>query len=147
MDDYATTTVISTNTSTDPIFGVLMAIFWVIYFAVIIALIAGYWKTFVKAGKPGWGAIIPIYNTYLMIKIGGKPGWWLLLYFIPIVNLVVLILVSLGVAEKFGKSSAFGIFGLWLFAPIGYLMLGFGDAKYQDAPATTTDAAVPAAKA
>jgi hypothetical protein len=46
------------------------------------------------------------------------------------------------VAEKFGKSSAFGIFGLWLFAPIGYLMLGFGDAKYK-----TAAAAVPAAKA
>lgn len=147
MDDYGTTTVISTNTSTDPIAGVLMAIFWVLYFAVIIALIAGYWKTFVKAGKPGWGAIIPIYNIYLMIKIAGKPGWWLLLYFIPIVNFVVLILVSLGVAEKFGKSSAFGIFGLWLFAPIGYLMLGFGDAKYQGSAAPAAAAPAPAAKA
>ena len=147
MDDYGTTTVISTNTSTDPIAGVLMAIFWVVYFGVIIALIAGFWKTFVKAGKPGWGALIPFYNTYLMIKIGGKPGWWLLLYFIPLVQLVVSILVSLGVAEKFGKSSAFGIFGLWLFAPIGYLMLGFGDAKYQDSAAPAAAAAVPAAKA
>ena len=147
MDDYGTTTVISTNTSTDPIAGVLMAIFWVVYFGVIIALIAGFWKTFVKAGKPGWGSLIPFYNTYLMIKIGGKPGWWLLLYFIPLVQLVVSILVSLGVAEKFGKSSAFGIFGLWLFAPIGYLMLGFGDAKYQDSAAPAAAAAVPAAKA
>ena len=88
-----------------------------------------------------------IYNIYLTIKIAGKPGWWLLLCYIPIVNLVVLILISLGVAEKFGKSSAFGIFGLWLFAPIGYLMLGFGDAKYQDSAAPAAAAAVPAAKA
>ena len=38
-----------------------------IYFAIVIVVIAGLWKTFEKAGKPGWAAIIPIYNIYVMI--------------------------------------------------------------------------------
>ena len=54
----------------------------------IVLVIAGTWKTFVKADKPGWGAIIPFYNTYLMIKVAGRPGWWLILFFIPIVNII-----------------------------------------------------------
>ncbi|MEI6724978.1 MAG: DUF5684 domain-containing protein, partial [Actinomycetes bacterium] len=59
---------------------------WVIVEIILLVLvIAGMWMTFVKAGRPGWGAIIPFYNTYLMIKVAGRPGWWLILYFIPIV--------------------------------------------------------------
>ena len=61
------------------IIGLIIALF------MIIAM----WKVFTKAGQPGWGCIIPIYNAYLMIKIACKPGWWLLLFFIPVVNLVV----------------------------------------------------------
>jgi len=144
MNDLnTTTTVISTNSSTEPISAAITAVLWVLYFAFIIALIAGQWKTFTKAGKPGWGALIPIYNTYLLIKIAGRPGWWLLLYLVPIVNFVVALLVAIDIAVKFGKSTAFGVFALWLFAPIGWLILGFGNAKYQDklaAPAAATPA-------
>ena len=54
------------------------------YLGVIVFMFASMWKLFEKAEQPGWAAIIPIYNTYIMLKIGGKPGWWLLLMFIPI---------------------------------------------------------------
>jgi len=110
----------------------VMTLFYLI-FAVLV--IAGLWKTFQKASKPGWGAIIPIYNIYLILKVAGRPGWWILLYLIPIVGLIVHIVVSLDVAKAFGKSAAFGIIGLWLFSAIGFLILGFGDAKYAGAPA------------
>ena len=51
---------------------------------IVIVVIAGMWKTFEKAGQPGWAAIIPIYNLYIMLKIAGKSGWWLLALLIPI---------------------------------------------------------------
>ncbi len=105
--------------------------FWLIVELILIVMvIAGYWATFVKAGKPGWGAIIPFYNMYLIIKIAGRPGWWLILMFIPFVNFVIYIIVCIDVAKNFGHGSGFGIL-LWLFSPIMYLVLGFGSSEYR----------------
>ncbi len=92
-----------------------------------VAATAGVWKTFTKAGEPGWAAIIPIYNLIVMVKIAGKPMWWVVLYFIPLVSLVPLFVVPIGIAQRFGKSAGFGI-GLALLPFIFYPMLGFGDA-------------------
>ena len=96
----------------------------------VVAIIA-LWRVFTKAGRPGWAAIIPIYNIYTLVKVSGNSGWFTLLYFVPIANIVVSIIVALGVAKNFGKSAAFGIVALWLFSLIGYLIIGFGSAKYQ----------------
>jgi hypothetical protein len=47
------------------------------------------WKVFTKAGQPGWAAIIPIYNIYIMTKIAGKPGIWVLwIFIVPVVNII-----------------------------------------------------------
>jgi len=94
-----------------------------------IAIIAGFWKVFTKAGQPGWAAIVPFYNVYVMLQIANKPAWWLILMFIPVANLIVAVLVSIAIAEKFGKSTGYGI-GLALLGFIFYPMLGFGDAQY-----------------
>jgi hypothetical protein len=88
------------------------------------------WKVFEKAGEKGWKVLIPLYNTWVLLEIAGKPGWWIIWFLIPIVNFVVLIIVSLELAKRFKKSAVFAIFGLVIFPYIGYLMLGFGDAKY-----------------
>ena len=80
-----------------------MGIVVVLYLAVIVLAIAGLWKTFVKAGKPGWGAIVPVYNVILMLEIAGRPLWWVLLFFIPCVSIVVAFLVCIDIAKKFGK--------------------------------------------
>ncbi|WNV90558.1 DUF5684 domain-containing protein [Umezawaea sp. Da 62-37] len=96
----------------------------------VLAIVA-LWKIFTKAGKPGWAAIIPIYNIYTMLKVAGRPGWWLIWYIIPFVNIVVSIIVALDLAKSFGKSGVFGFFGLWVFNIIGYLMLAFGNSTYQ----------------
>lgn len=98
--------------------------------AIIVAVIAGFWKVFVKAGKPGWAAIIPIYNLIVLLQVAGKPLWWFVLFLIPFVNLVAAVLVGIAVAKNFGKSDAFGI-GLGLLAFIFYPILGFSDAQYQ----------------
>jgi hypothetical protein len=100
----------------------------------IVLVVAGLWKMFVKAGQPGWGAIIPFYNIYLMIKVAGRPGWWLILYFIPFVNIVIQLIVSVDIAKNFGHGAGYGVL-LWLFAPIMYLVLGFGGDQYQPANA------------
>ena len=50
------------------------AIIGLIYLAVIVLVIAGFWKVFVKAGQPGWAAIVPIYNLYVLTQIVGKPA-------------------------------------------------------------------------
>lgn len=91
--------------------------------------IVGIWKSFEKAGQPGWASIIPIYNVYIILKIGGKPGWWLLLYFIPLVNVIFGIWAINMVSKSFGKDEGFTI-GLLFLGFIFWPILGFGDAKY-----------------
>lgn len=93
-------------------------IYWVISVGILAFLLAVMWKVFTKAGKPGWGAIIPIYNIVLLCDIAGKPGWWVLFYFIPLLDIVIGIIVSIGVAKNFGKGAGFG------------LGLAFGSADY-----------------
>ena len=114
---------------------------WFVEIAVLVLLIAGMWRVFQKAGKPGWAAIIPIYNIIVLLQITGKPIWWLILYFIPFVNVVVLVLVCIALARRFGKSVAFAI-GLALLPFIFYPILGFGDATYGAALTPATAPAV-----
>ncbi|SFR10502.1 hypothetical protein SAMN04488564_103410 [Lentzea waywayandensis] len=103
----------------------------IIYLALAVFGIVVFWKTFTKAGQPGWAAIIPIYNIYVLLKVAGRPGWWLILLLIPIVNIVILAIVSIDVAKSFGKDTIFGVVGLWLFSIIGYAILAFGGAQYR----------------
>ena len=97
--------------------------------ALVVVIIAGMWKVFTKAGEPGWACLVPIYNLIVMMRIAGRPGWWVLLFFIPIVSLIVSIIVSIDIAKAFGKGTGFGI-GLALLGFIFYPILGFGDAQY-----------------
>lgn len=94
----------------------------------VIAIIA-MWKIFQKAGQPGWAAIIPVYNIYILLKIVGKPTWWLLLLFIPLVNIVIGIWITNMLSKSFGKDEAFTA-GLILLGFIFYPILGFGSAVY-----------------
>jgi Family of unknown function (DUF5684) len=61
----------------------------VLYLAVVVFDVAAGWKVFVKAGEPGWGIFGPIYNFYVICKIAGRPEWWLILFFVPLVNAVI----------------------------------------------------------
>ena len=101
----------------------------IIYLLVIVLEIAALWQVFVKAGQAGWKAIIPIYNYYVMLKIVGRPGWWLILFIIPLVNFVIGIIVLLDLAKSYAKSSGFAV-GLILLGFIFFPILGFGSAAY-----------------
>ncbi|GMT98115.1 hypothetical protein KH5H1_22340 [Corallococcus caeni] len=105
-------------------------LFWIFYLAFIGLVVAGMWKTFTKAGEPGWAAIVPFYNLYVMTKIVGRPAWWVVLAILPCVNIIALIILSIDMAKSFGKGVGFGI-GLALLGPVFYAILGFGDAQYQ----------------
>ena len=105
-------------------------------FAILVAvvMIAAMWKVFTKAGKPGWASIIPIYNMVVLLDIAGKPVWWIILFFIPIVNFIFAILTYVGLAERFGKGGGFAV-GLILLGIIFFPILGFGSAQYRGAVA------------
>lgn len=141
-DDLISPAPTYTTTSTDSGMPVVLVI---VYIAIAVLVIAGVWKTFTKAGRHGWAAIIPIYNIYTLVKVAERPGWWTILFFIPLVNIVMSIIISLDVAKAFGKSAVFGIFGLWLFGFIGYPMLGFGSATYKGSGGAAPAAPAPAA--
>ena len=119
-----------TQSSGMGLFGML------IWLAVVVLVIAGLWKVFVKAGKPGWACIVPIYNLVVLLEIAGRPIWWIVLFFIPIANIVAAVLIGIDVAKSFNKGTGFGL-GLAFLGFIFYPILGFGDATYTKPAAAT----------
>lgn len=110
-----------------------MGAFMMVYFAILLVIIISLWKIFEKAGKPGWAAIIPIYNIIVLLEIVGKPIWWIFLLFIPLVNFFIGIYVMHLFSKAFGKDVVMTI--LLIFLPfIGFPMLAFGDATYGGPP-------------
>ena len=97
----------------------------VIGVVVLIAL----WKIYTKAGKPGWTVLIPIYNLYILLEIVGRPGWWLIMFLIPVVNVIFFLIISFDLAKSFGKGTGFAL-GLIFLNMIFLLILGFGNAQY-----------------
>jgi hypothetical protein len=84
-----------------------------------------------KSGKPGWGMLIPIYNLILMCEIAKKPGWWVVMYFIPIANIIFRIMMLDGISKNFGKDSGFAV-GLIFLRQIFFAVLGYESAVYAD---------------
>jgi hypothetical protein len=96
---------------------------------IIVFEIAAVWRIFVKAGDRGWKAIIPIWNTLIVLKIVGRPWWWIFLYLIPIVWWIVYIIVYYDLAKSFGKGVGFAV-GVILLPFIFVPILGFGSSQY-----------------
>jgi hypothetical protein len=105
-------------------------VFWLVWCAIVVFEIAALWKVFQKAGQPGWAAIIPIYNAIVLIQIAGKPVWWVLLYLVPIVNIVVAVIVVHNISKNFGHDVGFTL-GLIFLGFIFYPILAWGDSEYQ----------------
>lgn len=88
------------------------------------------WKIFEKADKPGWAAVIPIYNVIVLLEIVGRPWWWVVLLLIPLVNIVVGFIVALDMSRSFGHDLAFAL-GLFFLGFLFYPVLAFGGDTYQ----------------
>lgn len=100
-----------------------------VYIVVIVFYLYCMWRIFAKAGKPGWAAIIPIYNVLVELEIVGRPWYWLLLMFIPVVDIVLAIIVLFRMAKVFGHSVGFG-FGLLFLSFIFLPILAFDQSTY-----------------
>jgi hypothetical protein len=102
----------------------------ILILAGIIVMFPSLWLTYEKARQPGWGALVPLYNLYLLCLMGGRPGWWVILMLVPGVNLVVAPMVLHGVSRAFGFGA--GMTLMLIFLPfLAFPRLGFGNAAYQ----------------
>ena len=122
-----------------------------LFLVYVVPLFAGLWAVFQKAGQQGWKSLIPVYNAAVLLKIVGKPVWWVIPLCLPICIIVALssatsvnetVLVSINLlgyafivwtfnmlAKSFGKDERFTL-GLALLYFIFLPVLGFGKAKY-----------------
>ncbi len=106
-----------------------MGTYWLFMMVILVLAIVALWKIFTKAGEEGWKSIIPIYNTIILLKIVGRPWWWILLFLIPLVNIVVIIIVYNDLSKSFGHGMGFTL-GLLFLNVIFFLILGFGSSRY-----------------
>lgn len=96
-----------------------------------VLIIASLWRVFEKAGQPGWAALVPFYNTYVLtVEVARKDIVWFILLFVPFVNLVAVIVVYLEISRKFGYDVGFAI-GLLFLPFIFFPILAYGDARYR----------------
>ena len=108
MGEYGDLSYTTTSSSSDiaSFFGGgLLIVMLVISLVILISI----WKTFKKAGQPGWATLIPIYNTYVLTQIAKLPAYYILLTFIPVVSIYAMFKINIEIAHNFGKSTGFGI--------------------------------------
>ncbi|SDX50020.1 signal peptidase I [Lutibacter oricola] len=92
---------------------------WLIFFLIIQVIhFLGTWKLYVKAGRKAWEALVPIYNAIVLMKIIKRPTWWVILLFIPIINLLMFPVIWVETVRSFGKYSTVHSF-------LAVLSLGF----------------------
>jgi len=115
--------------------GALIAVIAVVVLISLLHVI-GMWKVLVKGGEPGAFSLLNFVTCLLpfsfipVMRMVGRPTCWVVLLYVPIVNIVILLLVSLELSRSFGKGTGFGI-GLWLLGPIFFIILGFGSSTYR----------------
>lgn len=127
----------------DVFLGILIGLLGLVLICYILSII-GQWKVFKKAGKNGWEALIPIYNTYTLCQVVGVNPWWIVITFVAFIveafipalsilaTLVTVyfgILIAVSTARSFGKSDGYAV-GIYFFGFIFYLILGFGSSEY-----------------
>ena len=104
--------------------GAGMIILWL---AIMIFVIVCMWKVFVKAGKPGWYAIIPVYNMWALLELGDQQGFWCL---IPVANIIFYVKACLSINKKFSKPTWFAFLMIFV-APVAFIILGFSKDVYK----------------
>ncbi len=116
--------------SSPPTFNPLTTI---LSLALCVFVLVCMWIVFRKAGKPGWAAIVPFYNLYVLFEITWGSGMRFLLLLIPIYNIILSIQTQVRLAKAFGKSGGFAaglVFLPYIFIPL----LAFGKETYQGVP-------------
>jgi signal peptidase I len=100
---------------------------WLLFIAIVQLIhFFGTWKLYQKAGFKSWQAAIPVYNAIVLMQIINRPKWWVVMLFIPIINLIIFPVVWVEIARSFGKNSTTDTlltllsFGLYIYV-INYI--------------------------
>ena len=112
--------------------GLVAGGFMLVCLLVSLVVLAGVWKVFTKAGEPGWASLIPIYNVVVLLRIVGRPAWWTVLLFVPLIGFVVGFVALMDLARVFGRGIGYAV-GLTVLPFIFFPHLGLGDSQYQGA--------------
>ncbi|NNJ88134.1 MAG: signal peptidase I, partial [Eudoraea sp.] len=92
---------------------------WILFILLVQVIhFLGTWKLYIKAGRQAWEAAVPVYNAIVLMKIINRPGWWVILLFIPIINLLMFPVIWVETIRSFGRNS---LIDTWLVI----LTLGF----------------------
>lgn len=95
-----------------------------------VVMIIAMWKLFVKAGRPGWAAIVPFYNSWVLCDIVANNNiMWFIFMFIPFLNIVSVFVLYYGLAKSFGKDIGFAILNIFFWI-ITLPILAFGNSRY-----------------
>lgn len=135
MNTYTTTnytnyqTVGNYNSGAALAAGMFGGVFILFYIVIAVLMLVSMWKIFVKAGKAGWASLIPFYNTIVMLEIVGLPIWYILLMFVPIVNVIISVVIMAKMAKVFGKGTGF-VLGMLFLPLIFYPILAFDKSEY-----------------
>ena len=79
---------------------------WILFFFIIQGIhFLGTWKIYKAAGFKSWQALVPVYNAYILMKIIKRPTWWVLLLFVPTINLILFGVIWVETLRSFGKNS------------------------------------------
>ena len=124
LPDAASTVKKLTSVPKAMIFGFIAGVL-----LLIVLMIVSLWKVYEKAGQAGWKSLIPIYNYVVFLTMIDKPVWWVILLFVPLVSVVILIIMHIELAKRFGKGLLYGL-GLCFLPFIFFPLLAFGDATY-----------------
>ena len=96
---------------------------WFIFFLIIQFVHGiGTWKLYKLCGYKSFFAFIPIYNAVILMKIIKRPWWWVILLFIPIINLLIIPVIWVETVRSFGKDKFIDIFlvllsfGLYIYS-------------------------------
>ncbi|MGB2502107.1 MAG: signal peptidase I [Flavobacteriaceae bacterium] len=80
---------------------------WFLFFLIVQLIhFLGTFQLYKKAGRKSWEAIIPVYNAIVLMQIIRRPKWWVILLFIPIINLMMFPVVWVETLRSFGKNSS-----------------------------------------
>jgi signal peptidase I len=97
---------------------------WIVFIlAIQVVHFLGTFRLYQKAGRKSWEAIVPVYNAIVLMQIIRRPKWWVILLFVPIINLMMFPVIWVETLRSFGRNRSIdtilGIltFGLYIFIP------------------------------
>lgn len=110
--------------------GLFSAAFLFMYLILGVISVVSMWRIFTKAHQPGWAAVVPVYNLYILTQVAGRSGWWVVWLLIPGINIIAAIFLANDLAKSFGQGIGMAVL-IILVSVIGLPTLAFGPYEYQ----------------